>query len=63
MGDDPEKSVVDRDGRCHEVPNLYIPDGSCFPSAGGYNPTLTIFANAERMATRFLERLGRGEAA
>lgn len=63
MGDDPEKSVVDRDGRSHEVPNLYIPDGSCFPSAGGYNPTLTIFANAERMAARFLERLGRGEAA
>lgn len=63
MGDDPEKSVVDRDGRAHDVPNLYVPDGSCFPSAGGYNPTLTIFANAERMAARFLERLARGESA
>ncbi len=63
MGSDPEKSVVDRDGRSHDVPNLYVPDGSCFPSAGGYNPTLTIFANAERMAARFVERLGRREAA
>ncbi len=63
MGNDPSKSVVDRAGRSHEVPNLYIPDGSCFPSASGYNPTLTIFANAERMAAGFVERLGRKESA
>jgi choline dehydrogenase-like flavoprotein len=63
MGNDPSNSVVDRDGRCHEVPNLYVPDGSCFPSAGGYNPTLTIFANAERMAAAFVDRLGRRETA
>ncbi len=62
MGSDPAKSVVDREGRSHEVPNLYIPDGSCFPSASGYNPTLTIFANAERMAAGFLARLGRKES-
>ena len=63
MGEDPSKSVVDRAGRSHEVPNLYIPDGSCFPSASGYNPTLTIFANAERMAAGFVERLGRKQSA
>ena len=63
MGNDPSKSVVDRAGRSHEVPNLYIPDGSCFPSASGYNPTLTIIANAERMAAGFIERLGRKESA
>ncbi|MBW2426551.1 MAG: GMC family oxidoreductase [Deltaproteobacteria bacterium] len=56
MGDDPAHSVVDRDCRSHEVPNLYVPDGSCFPTSGGYNPTLTIFANADRTAARFLER-------
>jgi choline dehydrogenase-like flavoprotein len=48
--------VVDRDCRSHEVPNLYVPDGSCFPTSGGYNPTLTIFANADRTAARFLDR-------
>jgi choline dehydrogenase-like flavoprotein len=56
MGDDAESSVLDRDCRSHEVPNLYVPDASCFPSSGGYNPTLTIFANADRAATRYLER-------
>ena len=61
MGEDPSSSVVDRDCRSHEVPNLYVPDGSCFPTSGGYNPTLTIFANADRAAWRFLVRHRRGE--
>lgn len=60
MGSDPERSVVDADCRSHEVPNLYVPDASCFPSSGGYNPTLTIFANADRAATRFLARMKQG---
>ena len=62
MGNDPERSVVDRDCRSHEVPNLYVPDGSCFPTSSGYNPTLTIFANADRAVTRYLERRKRSEA-
>jgi choline dehydrogenase-like flavoprotein len=62
MGNDPASSVVDRDCRSHEVPNLYIPDGSCFPTSSGYNPTLTIFANADRAATNFLTRLQRKDA-
>ena len=61
MGDDPDAAVVDRWCRSHEVENLYIPDASCFPTSGGYNPTLTIFANAERTAEHFLTRLRRGE--
>jgi choline dehydrogenase-like flavoprotein len=61
MGDDAESSVLDRDCRSHEVPNLYVPDASCFPSSGGYNPTLTIFANADRAAMRYLERRKRLE--
>jgi len=63
MGNDPNESVVDRWCRSHEVPNLYIPDGGCFPTSGGYNPTLTIFANAARTAAHFLESIARKETA
>jgi len=54
MGDDPEASVVDRWCRSHEVPNLWVVDGSVFPTSGGYNPTLTILANAYRVADHFV---------
>ena len=50
MGDNPETSVVDRWGRAHEVDNLFVVDGSSFPTATGANPTLTIMANAWRVA-------------
>jgi choline dehydrogenase-like flavoprotein len=51
MGDDPATSVVDRWGRSHDVPNLYVIDGSVFPTASGVNPTATICALAKRTAT------------
>lgn len=54
MGDDPEASVVDRWCKSHEVPNLWVVDGSVFPTSGGYNPTLTILANAYRVADHFV---------
>lgn len=50
MGDDPGSSVVDRWGRCHDVPNLFIVDGSIFVTSGGVNPTTTIQALALRTA-------------
>jgi choline dehydrogenase-like flavoprotein len=50
MGDDPDASVVDAACRAHSVPNLYVVDGSVFPTASGVNPTLTIMANAWRVA-------------
>ncbi|HEX2090018.1 MAG TPA: GMC family oxidoreductase [Actinomycetota bacterium] len=50
MGDDPEASVVDRWGRSHDVPNLFIVDGSVFVTSGGVNPTSTITALALRAA-------------
>ncbi len=56
MGDDPATSVVDADGRSHEVPGLYIADNSVFPSALAANPALTIMAVALRVADRFLAR-------
>jgi choline dehydrogenase-like flavoprotein len=52
MGADPATSVVDRDGRFHEVDNLWACDGSVFPTASGYNPTLTLIAVALRIAHR-----------
>jgi len=60
MGDDPRKSVVDKWCRSHEVENLWIVDGSVFPTAAGYNPTLTILANAYRVADRFVREVKRG---
>ena len=42
MGDDPATSVVDAVGRCHDVPNLYVFDGSVWPTSAGMNPTATI---------------------
>lgn len=50
FGDNPETSVLDRDNRAHDVANLYVVDASFFPSSGGINPTLTIAANALRVA-------------
>jgi choline dehydrogenase-like flavoprotein len=58
MGSDPERSVVDADHRCWEVPNLFIADGSVMPTQGSANPALTIMALASRLA----ERLNRGRA-
>ena len=50
MGDDPDASVLDRNCRAHEVDNLYVIDGSSFPTSTGINPTMTIMANAWRVA-------------
>jgi len=59
MGDDPQTSVVDRWCRSHDVENLWVVDGSVFPTSGGYNPTLTILANAYRVADRFVSEAKR----
>lgn len=49
-GVDPKVSVVDPAGRVHGVDNVYVVDGGFMPFAGGVNPTLTIQANALRIA-------------
>ncbi|MFQ5874990.1 MAG: GMC family oxidoreductase, partial [Dehalococcoidia bacterium] len=46
MGSNGTKSVVDGRGRCHDVKNLFIIDGSIFATAGAGNPTSTIQAMA-----------------
>ena len=56
MGTDPATSVVGADCRSHDVPNLWICDGSVFPTGGAVNPSLTIEAIATRTARLLLER-------
>jgi choline dehydrogenase-like flavoprotein len=61
MGDDPATSVIDTNCRTWDIRNLWICDGSVFPTTGGVNPSLTIQALALRAADR-IEALGkRGE--
>ena len=57
FGTDPATSVLDLDCRAHEVDNLYVTDASFFPSIGAVNPTLTIIANALRVADILKNRL------
>ena len=57
MGDDPADSVVDANGKSHDVPNLYLSDNSTFPSSLSVNPSLTIMALSLRTADRFLAGL------
>lgn len=55
MGSDPATSVVDSYGRAHDVPNLFIADGSIFVTCGAANPTCTIHALALRVAEHISE--------
>lgn len=57
FGEDPKTSVLDLNCRTHDVDNLYVVDGSFFPSSGAVNPTLTMMANALRVGEHLLERL------
>lgn len=50
MGDDPQNSVVDKHHRTHDVPNLFLCDGSSFVTSGRGQPTMTIMALAFRAA-------------
>ena len=48
MGDDPAKSVLNSYNQCWDVKNLFVTDGSCFPSSGTVGPALTIMALTAR---------------
>ena len=61
MGFDPASSVVNADCRSWDVPNLWVCDGSVFPTTGGVNPSLTITAIAMRTADRIGALAARGE--
>jgi choline dehydrogenase-like flavoprotein len=61
MGADPKTSVINPDHRAHDVPNLFLCDGSSFVTSGRGQPTLTIQALAYRAADRIIALARRGE--
>lgn len=60
MGDDPKTSVLNRWQQAHDVSNLFVMDGSCYPSSACQNPTLTLMALAARSCDRLVEELKAG---
>lgn len=55
MGSDPKTSVVDATCRVHDVPNVFVVDAAVHVTNGGFNPVLTIFANAFRASELMAE--------
>jgi choline dehydrogenase-like flavoprotein len=61
MGKDPKTSVINSDHRAHDVPNLFLCDGSSLVTSGRGQPTMTIMALAFRAADRITALAKRGE--
>ena len=57
FGRDPKTSALDVNCKAHDLDNLYVVDGSFFPSSAAVNPALTIVANALRVGDHLLQRL------
>jgi choline dehydrogenase-like flavoprotein len=57
MGDDPAQSVLNRWNQAHDVPNLFVTDGSCMTSASCVNPSLTYMALTARAVDHAARRL------
>jgi choline dehydrogenase-like flavoprotein len=60
-GRNPAHAVLDEHCRAHEVPNLFVVDGSFMPTSGGAAPTLTILANSLRTADHIMARAKAGD--
>jgi choline dehydrogenase-like flavoprotein len=58
FGTDPTSSVLDLNCKMHDLDNVYVVDSSFFPSCSAMNPTLTIIANALRVADHLAGRFG-----
>ncbi len=58
FGHDPKTSALDMNCKAHDLDNLYVVDGSFFPSSAAVNPALTIIANALRVGDHILDRMG-----
>jgi choline dehydrogenase-like flavoprotein len=61
MGNDSKTSVVDRYHRTHDIPNLFVCDGSSFVTSGRGQPTMTIQALAFRAGEHIAGFARRGE--
>lgn len=57
MGEDVKRSLVNSDGKYHHLDNLYVFDGSAFPTSIGANPQLSIYGMACKNATRLAQEL------
>jgi choline dehydrogenase-like flavoprotein len=57
LGSDRMRSVVDLDGRHHHLDNLYVFDGSLFPTSIGANPQLSIYGIVARLTSALVARL------
>lgn len=58
FGTDPTSSALDPMCKAHDLDNLYVVDGSFFPSSAAVNPALTIMANALRVGDHIAQQLG-----
>ena len=56
MGKDPKNSVVNEYGKAHDIDNLFVLDGSIFPTSGGVNPASTIQALALYISEKIISR-------
>ncbi len=55
MGDDPKNSVNDCNGKFHHLDNLYVMDGSLFPTSIGANPQLSIYGLVSKLSSNLAE--------
>ena len=58
FGKEAKTSALDVNCKAHDLDNLYVVDGSFFPSSAAVNPALTIMANALRVGDHLMERMG-----
>ncbi len=61
MGDDPKTSFLNKWNQSHEVKNVFVTDGSCYPSSACQNPTLTLMALTARTCDYIVDQRRRGE--
>lgn len=61
MGEDPKSSYLNRWNQSHEVKNLFVTDGSCYPSSACQNPTLTLMALTARACDYLVQQYRQGE--
>jgi choline dehydrogenase-like flavoprotein len=61
MGDDPKRSVTNSYGQSHDLPNVFVADGSVFTAYPEKNPTLTVMSLAMRSSEYLAEQLEKGQ--
>jgi choline dehydrogenase-like flavoprotein len=60
MGRDPNTSVLNAFSQAHDIPNLFVTDGSCMTSSGNQNPSLTYMAITARACAYAADQLRQG---